>query len=86
MTRLSLTLSTFPFQLFMNHGNRLANQVWAPAVPAVEKLHSDSPDEERSKFIQEKYSRGRYRRVHALAYSPALMDQVRRSTNTCRSQ
>lgn len=50
--------------------------MWAPAVPAVEQLQPDSSDEERSKFILEKYSRGRYRRVHALAYSQPLMDQV----------
>ncbi|XP_029703988.1 arf-GAP with Rho-GAP domain, ANK repeat and PH domain-containing protein 1 isoform X2 [Takifugu rubripes] len=62
-------------QLFVTYGNRLANQVWAPAVPTVEKLQADSSDEERSKFIQKKYSRGCYRRVHALAYSQSLMDQ-----------
>uniref|UniRef100_H3C5S6 Arf-GAP with Rho-GAP domain, ANK repeat and PH domain-containing protein 1-like n=1 Tax=Tetraodon nigroviridis TaxID=99883 RepID=H3C5S6_TETNG len=63
-------------QLFVTYGNRLSTQVWAPAVPAVEQLQPDSSDEERSKFIQEKYSRGRYRRVHALAYSQPLMDQT----------
>lgn len=69
-------LKLFLFQLFVAYGNRLANQVWAPAVPAVEQLRPDSSDEERSKFIQDKYSRGRYRRVHALASSHSLMDQV----------
>ncbi|CAJ1063215.1 arf-GAP with Rho-GAP domain%2C ANK repeat and PH domain-containing protein 1 [Xyrichtys novacula] len=62
-------------QLFVAYGNRLANQIWAPAVPAVEQLRPDSSEEERLKFIQDKYSRGRYRRVHALASSDALMDQ-----------
>uniref|UniRef100_UPI0037E7D9A1 arf-GAP with Rho-GAP domain, ANK repeat and PH domain-containing protein 1 isoform X2 n=1 Tax=Semicossyphus pulcher TaxID=241346 RepID=UPI0037E7D9A1 len=62
-------------QLFVTLGNRLANRVWAPAVPAAEQLLPESSDEERSKFIQDKYSRGRYRRVHALASSPSLMDQ-----------
>ncbi|XP_034088103.1 arf-GAP with Rho-GAP domain, ANK repeat and PH domain-containing protein 1-like isoform X1 [Gymnodraco acuticeps] len=62
-------------QLFVAHGNRLANQVWAPVVPAAEQLFLGSPDEERSKFIQDKYRRGRYRRVHHLTPSPALMDQ-----------
>ncbi|XP_078100668.1 uncharacterized protein LOC144513457 isoform X2 [Sander vitreus] len=62
-------------QLFLRYGNRLANQVWAPAVPAVEQLRPGSSDEERSKFIQDKYRRGRYRRVHTLTSSPDLMDQ-----------
>ncbi|KAK5917584.1 hypothetical protein CgunFtcFv8_002420 [Champsocephalus gunnari] len=62
-------------QLFVAHGNRLANQVWAPVVPAAEQLFPGSPDEERSKFIQDKYRKGRYRRVHHLTPSPALMDQ-----------
>lgn len=63
-------------QLFVTYGNRLANQVWAAAVPAAEQLLPEASDEERSKFIQDKYSRGRYRRVHALASSHSLMDQV----------
>ncbi|XP_010729768.3 arf-GAP with Rho-GAP domain, ANK repeat and PH domain-containing protein 1 isoform X1 [Larimichthys crocea] len=62
-------------QLFVSYGNRLANQVWAPAVPAMEQLRPESSDEERLNFIQDKYSRGRYRRVHALISSHALMDQ-----------
>lgn len=62
-------------QLFVTYGNRLANQVWAPVVPAEEQLRPESPEEERSKFIQDKYSRGRYRRVHALASSQPLMEQ-----------
>ncbi|KAG8008355.1 Arf-GAP with Rho-GAP domain [Nibea albiflora] len=62
-------------QLFVNYGNRLANQVWAPAVPATEQLRPESSDEERLNFIQDKYSRGRYRRVHALISSHALMEQ-----------
>ncbi|XP_041864759.1 arf-GAP with Rho-GAP domain, ANK repeat and PH domain-containing protein 1 isoform X2 [Melanotaenia boesemani] len=62
-------------QLFVIHGNRLANQVWAPAVPAIEQLRPESTDEERSKFIQNKYSRGRYRRIHALTSSRSMMDQ-----------
>lgn len=66
----------FFFQLFVTYGNQLANQIWAPAVPAVEQLLPDSSDEERSKFIQNKYCRGRYRRVHVLASSHTLMDQV----------
>ncbi|KAM7397380.1 hypothetical protein PAMA_005606 [Pampus argenteus] len=63
-------------QLFVAYGNRLANQVWAPAVPAAEQLRPEASDEERSKFIQDKYSRGRYRQVHPLAASRSLMDQV----------
>lgn len=62
-------------QLFVTYGNRLANQVWAPEVPAAEQLRPESTNEERSQFIQNKYSRGRYRRVHALASSPSMMDQ-----------
>ncbi|XP_074528477.1 arf-GAP with Rho-GAP domain, ANK repeat and PH domain-containing protein 1 [Halichoeres trimaculatus] len=62
-------------QLFITYGNRLANQVWAPVVPAEEQLRPESSEEERSKFIQDKYKRGRYRRVHALASSKPLMDQ-----------
>lgn len=63
-------------QLFVTHGNQLANQVWAPAVSATEKLRPESSDKERSKFIQDKYSRGRYRRVHPLTAYESLMDQV----------
>lgn len=62
-------------QLFVSCGNRVANQMWAPVVPAMEQLSPDSSDEERSKFIQDKYSRGRYRRLHALSSSQDLMDQ-----------
>ncbi|XP_030010095.1 arf-GAP with Rho-GAP domain, ANK repeat and PH domain-containing protein 1 isoform X2 [Sphaeramia orbicularis] len=62
-------------QLFVTHGNRLANQVWAPFVPATEQLRPDSSEEEKLNFIQDKYSKGRYRRVHALASSRHLMDQ-----------
>ncbi|XP_037324361.1 arf-GAP with Rho-GAP domain, ANK repeat and PH domain-containing protein 1 isoform X2 [Pungitius pungitius] len=62
-------------QLFVAHGNRLANKVWAPAVPAAEQLSAWSSDEERSKFIQAKYKLGCYRRVHTLAFSFSLMDQ-----------
>ncbi|XP_074468354.1 arf-GAP with Rho-GAP domain, ANK repeat and PH domain-containing protein 1 [Sebastes fasciatus] len=62
-------------QLFVTYGNRLANQVWAPVVPAALQLSPGSSDGERSKFIQDKYSRGRYRRVHALTSSPSQMDQ-----------
>lgn len=80
-----VSFGILPFQLFVTYGNRLSNQVWAPAVPAAEQLHSDSSDEERSKFIQAKYSRGRYRHVHALAYSQSLMDQVCQLSK-CRSQ
>ncbi|XP_056253388.1 arf-GAP with Rho-GAP domain, ANK repeat and PH domain-containing protein 1 isoform X2 [Seriola aureovittata] len=62
-------------QLFVMYGNQLANQVWAAAVPTAEQLLPESSDEERSKFIQDKYSRGRYRRVHALTSSLSLMNQ-----------
>lgn len=71
-----MTFNLLLFQLFVSYGNRLANQVWAPAVPAMEQLRPESSDEERLNFIQDKYSRGRYRRVHALISSHALMDQV----------
>lgn len=62
-------------QVFVSYGNRAPNQIWAPVVPATEQLSPDSSDEERSKFIQDKYSRGRYRRLHALSSSQDLMDQ-----------
>ncbi|XP_026166081.1 arf-GAP with Rho-GAP domain, ANK repeat and PH domain-containing protein 1 [Mastacembelus armatus] len=62
-------------QLLVTYGNWLANQVWAPVVPAAEQLLPDSPDEVRSQFIQDKYSRGCYRRVHPLTSSRPLMDQ-----------
>ncbi|KAM8741507.1 arf-GAP with Rho-GAP domain, ANK repeat and PH domain-containing protein 1 isoform 2-T3 [Acanthopagrus schlegelii] len=62
-------------QLFLTYGNQLANQVWAPAVPATEQLRPESSDEERLKFIQDKYSKGRYRRVHALTSSHSQMNQ-----------
>lgn len=45
-------------------------------MPAAEQLCPESSDEERSKFIQYKYGKGRYRRVHPLAASQSLMDQV----------
>ncbi|XP_047463937.1 arf-GAP with Rho-GAP domain, ANK repeat and PH domain-containing protein 1 isoform X2 [Mugil cephalus] len=62
-------------QLFILYGNRLANQVWAPAAPGAELLHPGASDEERSQFIQDKYKRGRYRRVHGLVSFPSMMDQ-----------
>lgn len=67
---------TFFLQLFVTYGNRLANQIWAPAVPGAEQLLPESTDEQRSKFIKDKYTRGRYRRVHALVSSQSAMDQV----------
>lgn len=73
---LALSEHLVVFQLFVTYGNQLANQVWAPAVPAMEELHPKSSDQERSKFIREKYSRGRYRRVHVLTTSQSHMDQV----------
>ena len=71
-----LIFNHLSFQLFVTYGNQLANQVWAPAVPAAEQLSPESTDVERSKFIQDKYNKGRYRRVHTLASSPSMMDQV----------
>ncbi|KAM8834895.1 arf-GAP with Rho-GAP domain, ANK repeat and PH domain-containing protein 1 isoform 1-T1 [Synchiropus picturatus] len=62
-------------QLFVAYGNRLANQVWAPAVPAAEQLSPDASDSVRSEFIQKKYNLGRYKRLHALAMSPQLMGE-----------
>ncbi|XP_075888233.1 arf-GAP with Rho-GAP domain, ANK repeat and PH domain-containing protein 1 isoform X2 [Nelusetta ayraudi] len=62
-------------QLFVTYGNRLANQIWAPAVPGAEQLLPESSDERRSKFIKDKYIQGRYRRVHALVSSQSAMDQ-----------
>ncbi|XP_032432456.1 arf-GAP with Rho-GAP domain, ANK repeat and PH domain-containing protein 1 [Xiphophorus hellerii] len=62
-------------QLFVTYGNRLANQVWAPAVPAADQLHPEATEQERAAFIQNKYSRGRYRRVHALTSSRSMMNQ-----------
>ncbi|XP_061660305.1 arf-GAP with Rho-GAP domain, ANK repeat and PH domain-containing protein 1 [Syngnathoides biaculeatus] len=62
-------------QLFVAHGNRLANQVWAPLVPSSEQISPEAFDESRSKFIQDKYRKGCYRRVHALASSPKMMQQ-----------
>ncbi|XP_019747482.1 arf-GAP with Rho-GAP domain, ANK repeat and PH domain-containing protein 1 [Hippocampus comes] len=62
-------------QLFVAHGNRLANRVWAPLIPAAEKIGPEASDESRSKFIQDKYGKGRYRRVHALASSAEAMQQ-----------
>uniref|UniRef100_A0A672FAI8 Arf-GAP with Rho-GAP domain, ANK repeat and PH domain-containing protein 1-like n=1 Tax=Salarias fasciatus TaxID=181472 RepID=A0A672FAI8_SALFA len=76
----SLTMDTKAWtepllQLFVGYGNQLANQVWAPAVPVREQLRPEATDEERSKFIQDKYSRGRYRRAHPLSSSPSMMEQ-----------
>ncbi|XP_054902898.1 arf-GAP with Rho-GAP domain, ANK repeat and PH domain-containing protein 1 [Poeciliopsis prolifica] len=62
-------------QLFVTYGNRLANQVWAPAVPAADQLHPEATEQERAVFIQNKYSKGRYRRVHALTSSHSMMNQ-----------
>ncbi|XP_029925434.1 arf-GAP with Rho-GAP domain, ANK repeat and PH domain-containing protein 1 [Myripristis murdjan] len=62
-------------QLFVSHGNQLANQVWAPVVPAAEQIRPEASDEERSKFIQNKYARGRYRRPHPLASCNTLMNK-----------
>ncbi|XP_016891590.1 arf-GAP with Rho-GAP domain, ANK repeat and PH domain-containing protein 1 isoform X2 [Cynoglossus semilaevis] len=70
-------------QLFVIYGNHLANQIWAAAVPAAEQLCPESSDEERSKFIQYKYGKGRYRRVHPLAASQSLMDQRLRDIVCC---
>lgn len=71
-----LTFYRLLSQLFLTYGNQLANQVWAPAVPATEQLRPESSDEERLKFIQDKYSKGRYRRVHTLTSTHSQMNQV----------
>lgn len=75
-SRQSNSQETFLLQLFVTYGNRLANQIWAPTVPGAEQLLPESSDQQRSKFIKEKYIRGRYRRVHALVSSQSAMDQV----------
>ncbi|XP_028322114.1 arf-GAP with Rho-GAP domain, ANK repeat and PH domain-containing protein 1 isoform X2 [Gouania willdenowi] len=62
-------------ELFIRYGNWLANQVWAPAVPAAEQVSPESTTEERSEFIQDKYRRGRYKLVHPLSMSPSMMEQ-----------
>ncbi|KAM4546601.1 arf-GAP with Rho-GAP domain, ANK repeat and PH domain-containing protein 1 isoform 1-T3 [Fundulus diaphanus] len=74
--RMDNTTWTEPLiQLFVKYGNRLANQVWAPAVPAAEQLRPESTEAERSTFIQNKYGRGRYRRIHSLTSSRSMMNQ-----------
>lgn len=62
-------------QLFVAYGNRLANQVWAPAVPAAEQMSPNASDSVRSEFIRNKYTMGRYKRLHTLATSPQLMEE-----------
>ncbi|XP_054586989.2 arf-GAP with Rho-GAP domain, ANK repeat and PH domain-containing protein 1 isoform X2 [Nothobranchius furzeri] len=62
-------------QLFITYGNHLANQVWASTVPAREQLHPQSTDEERSTFVQNKYRKGCYKRLHALSSSRSMMNQ-----------
>ncbi|KAJ3589188.1 hypothetical protein NHX12_010035 [Muraenolepis orangiensis] len=62
-------------QLFICYGNRVANQIWSPAVPAAEHLLPTASDEERSEYIRNKYAKARYRKPHPLASSPALLYQ-----------
>jgi hypothetical protein len=51
-------------------------QTWSPAVPADEQLLPAASVEERLEFIRNKYAKGRYRKPHPLASSPALLHQV----------
>ncbi|XP_056451530.1 arf-GAP with Rho-GAP domain, ANK repeat and PH domain-containing protein 1, partial [Gadus chalcogrammus] len=62
-------------QLFVSYGNRIAMQTWSPAVPADEQLLPAASVEERLEFIRNKYAKGRYRKPHPLASSPALLHQ-----------
>lgn len=62
-------------QLFVLHGNRASREVWGHSVPAAEQILPDCSVGQRSEFIQAKYSRGRYRRVHPLASNQTLLNQ-----------
>ncbi|XP_046899000.1 arf-GAP with Rho-GAP domain, ANK repeat and PH domain-containing protein 1 isoform X2 [Hypomesus transpacificus] len=60
-------------QLFVLHGNQASGDVWGHNVPAAEQILPDCSVQQRSEFIQAKYRRGRYRRLHSLASNQALL-------------
>ncbi|XP_048839449.1 arf-GAP with Rho-GAP domain, ANK repeat and PH domain-containing protein 1 isoform X2 [Brienomyrus brachyistius] len=62
-------------QLFMQYGNKAANDVWGYSVPATEQIQPDSSPNQRAAFTKAKYCRGRYKRPHPLASSLKLMNQ-----------
>ncbi|XP_067085348.1 arf-GAP with Rho-GAP domain, ANK repeat and PH domain-containing protein 1 isoform X2 [Osmerus mordax] len=60
-------------QLFVLHGNQASGDVWGHNVPAAEQILPDCSVQQRSEFIQAKYRRGRYRRLHPLASNQTLL-------------
>ncbi|XP_023656384.2 arf-GAP with Rho-GAP domain, ANK repeat and PH domain-containing protein 1 [Paramormyrops kingsleyae] len=62
-------------QLFMQYGNKAANDVWGYSVPAAEQIQPDSSPNQRAAFTKAKYCRGRYKRPHPLASSLKLLNQ-----------
>ncbi|XP_030600008.1 arf-GAP with Rho-GAP domain, ANK repeat and PH domain-containing protein 1 isoform X2 [Archocentrus centrarchus] len=53
-------------QLFLMIGNERANSFWAANVPPSEALTLSSCNEDRRRFITNKYRQGKYRRYHPL--------------------
>lgn len=64
-------------QLFVQYGNKVANDIWGHNVPAAEQILPDASPNERNAFIKAKYCKGLYRRAHPLASSENLLNQVR---------
>ncbi|KAJ8276405.1 hypothetical protein COCON_G00081570 [Conger conger] len=62
-------------QLFVQYGNKMANDIWGHNVPAAEQILPDTSPNERNAFIKAKYCTGLYRRVHPLASSQSLLNQ-----------
>ncbi|XP_062846204.1 arf-GAP with Rho-GAP domain, ANK repeat and PH domain-containing protein 1 [Trichomycterus rosablanca] len=62
-------------ELFVNYGNKAANNVWAHNVPAEHQIFPDAPQDQRAAFINNKYCRGLYCKVHPLSTSQALLNE-----------
>ncbi|XP_030047133.1 arf-GAP with Rho-GAP domain, ANK repeat and PH domain-containing protein 2 isoform X2 [Microcaecilia unicolor] len=62
-------------ELFIIVGNKRANGFWEANLQSEEKLHMDSPPEQRKTFITQKYQEGKFRRK-ILASTPQQLNQA----------
>nr|XP_033803577.1 arf-GAP with Rho-GAP domain, ANK repeat and PH domain-containing protein 2 isoform X2 [Geotrypetes seraphini]XP_033803587.1 arf-GAP with Rho-GAP domain, ANK repeat and PH domain-containing protein 2 isoform X2 [Geotrypetes seraphini]XP_033803596.1 arf-GAP with Rho-GAP domain, ANK repeat and PH domain-containing protein 2 isoform X2 [Geotrypetes seraphini]XP_033803606.1 arf-GAP with Rho-GAP domain, ANK repeat and PH domain-containing protein 2 isoform X2 [Geotrypetes seraphini]XP_033803615.1 len=62
-------------ELFIVVGNKSANVFWEANLQSEEKLHMDSPPEQRKTFIIQKYQEGKFRRK-IVASTPQQLNQA----------
>ncbi|NWX27471.1 ARAP1 protein, partial [Notiomystis cincta] len=63
-------------ELFLQFGNRMANQFWAANVPPSEAISPTSSSQERRRFLIAKYREGKYRHYHPLFGNQEELDRA----------